>query len=102
MDADRQIRKLAAHGRERFLANEERTRKLMAARRSASSKSAKASVTREIGQAVSVKEMFADDESCFEYLKAWRSRRLSKNHAADGAGKRSKSKSNYWRPMALS
>lgn len=102
VDADRQIRKFAAHGRERFLANEERTRKLMAARRSASSKSAKASVTREIGQAVSVKEMFADDESCFEYLKAWRSRRLSKNHAADGAGKRSKSKSNYWRPMALS
>lgn len=99
VDADRQIRKLAAHGRERFLQNEERVHKLSAARHSATSKAARNGVTKEIGRAVSVKEMFADDESCFEYLEKWRSRRLSKNHEATKARKMSRS---FYRPMALS
>ena len=94
--ADKQIRKLAAHGRELFLKNEDRVRKLSAARKSATSKAAKASLTKEIGPAVSVREMFADDETCFEYLEKWRSRRLVKKPKTASA-----SKGNWWRPMAL-
>jgi ATP-dependent exoDNAse (exonuclease V) alpha subunit len=74
--ADDAVRRRALKAREGLMDNEHRVKDLEAALRGAGSKAARLRIEKDIGKDISLEAMFHDEESCYQYVKKYRTRMI--------------------------